>query len=266
MTNDILKCPNCNMVLTCNNNQYVCASGHSFDVSKEGYVNLILPNKKKTKSPGDDKEMVVARANFLNSGFYSALAKEISYFVNKYCRKNSVVLDAGCGTGYYLNNIGQGFQKIGIDISKDAIKYAAKNNKQGLYIVASIFDMPVLDKSIDCVLNIFAPKPDSELLRVLKNGGIVVEVVPGKNHLIELKKVLYDNVHLNRENVKEFSLNCIEQKNITYTQNLNNKQLKELFNMTPYGYKTPYHSIDKLKNIGEIGVTCDFVIKVWVNK
>ena len=260
----IVICPNCKQVLFKKNaKSFCCKNGHCFDIAKEGYVNLVLPNKKKSKSPGDDKEMVVSRANFLNSGFYVKLAKEVNKIVNSCLKSEDIILDAGCGTGYYLEQIDGDYFKIGIDVSKEAIRYAAKHDKNIFYAVASIFDLPILNNSIDCILNIFAPKPNDEFLRILKPNGVVVEVIPGKNHLIELKKVLYQEPHYNKEDVKEYNLECEETRQLKYKLTLNNEELMELFKMTPYNYKTTAQDVEKLKGIEEFVITCDFIIKVW---
>jgi 23S rRNA (guanine745-N1)-methyltransferase len=184
--------------------------------------------------------------------------------LEKYLSKESIILDAGCGPGYYSKMIYDKFPNIiGIDISKNAILCAAKLNNNVDYIVSSIFKTPLKDKTVDCVLNIFAPKPSTEFQRILKDDGIIVEVIPGKKHLFELKKELYEeNAHENANNEKfEFSLK--EEKEIKYQKILNQIEIQELLTMTPYFYKTKIEKIEKIKTLKEINMTFDFIIKIW---
>ena len=154
---NILKCPNCGSELLVKDKGLSCQSGHFFDFAKEGYVNLLLPNQKKTKNPGDDSVMINARDSFLKAGYFEKLNSHIASTVDF---SGKVVLDAGCGTGYYLSSIeAKDCVKIGADISKYAIKKASKNDEKSSYFVASIFNMPIKEQSIDIIFNIFAPKP-----------------------------------------------------------------------------------------------------------
>lgn len=263
MKNNVLICPICKDELTRNSNFVSCKLGHSFDISKEGYINLLLVNHKKTHDPGDNKEAVIARQNFLNNGFFIPLSNEISKIVSKMCNSNSVILDAGCGTGYYISNIRCGSQKIGVDISKFAIKEAAKKYKDIEFLVTSIFNLPIKSNSIDCILNIFAPKANDEFMRVLKNNGIIVEVIPGTLHLLELKQCLYEKIHYNRIDIKKFDAQCIFEHELTYKCNVKHNDLVQLFNMTPYAFKTSQNDKEKLNNIDNIDLTFDFIIKIW---
>ena len=260
---NILICPICKNNLTQNLHSLSCNLRHCFDISKEGYINLLLVNQKKTNDPGDNKETVVARQNFLNKGYYFPLAKEISNITKVFCDSNSIILDAGCGTGFYLSNIDCGSQKIGIDISKHAIKIAAKKYQAIRFIVASIFNLPIKENSIDCILNIFAPKANDEFMRVLKQKGIIVEVIPGKLHLVELKKCLYNELHYNRTDVKKFDTQCISEHQLTYKQNIGHNDLIQLFDMTPYAFKTSQNDKEKLDKIDNMDITFDFIIKIW---
>lgn len=246
-----------------NGKSLLCENRHNFDIAKEGYVNLLPVSEKKTKNPGDGKEMVVARNNFLRAGFFTELRDELNKIIVKNLKVGSVVLDAGCGTGYYCENLNSKYNCLGIDISKDAIKLASKQNKFSSFVVASIFNLPVKDNSVDCILNIFAPKPNEEFRRVLKNGGKIIEIVPSKNHLIELKKLLYEQLKTRTTEFKKFDLNLIETKEIEYHKNLSGEELLFLFEMTPYYYTTKKEKLSELNVLNEISVTFNFFIKVW---
>ena len=112
-------------------NSLRCFSGHSFDKSKDGYVNLLMKNAA-NKRHGDDKLMVLARKNFLDKGYYSTLRENIA----KVLGSNNLVLDSGCGEGYYTSHFAENNTVFGIDISKDALKFAAKRCKKATFAVA----------------------------------------------------------------------------------------------------------------------------------
>lgn len=261
---NILICPNCKSPLFKVGNSLKCHHNHSFDLAKEGYVNLLLPNEKKTKDPGDDAVMVSSREAFLKKGYYEKLQTEILEIVKKL--NCNTILDAGCGTGYYINPAEyQNLDVIGIDISKHAIKKAAKEKGAASFLVASIFNLPFQDETIDAVINIFAPKPEKEFLRVLKDGGVVIEVTPGKNHLIELKKAIYsDQTRKNQEKTSFSELTLIDFQRLTYQSKVEeNDDLMQLVMMTPYWYKGGEKNLNALKECNIDNITFDFIIKLW---
>ena len=167
-------CPFCQQTLTrTESRSFTCENRHNFDVSKEGYINLLPVNKKKSKSPGDNDMMVKARRDFLEEGFYDPLVMEIKSVINKELKfdSNSItILDSGCGEGYYsekaLNNLDEIKSNIyGTDISKYAVKHAAKRYKDNLYFVSSIYNLPVEKDSIDLILSVFSPNDSKEFGR-----------------------------------------------------------------------------------------------------
>lgn len=262
---NILKCPNCGSELLVKDKGLSCQSGHFFDFAKEGYVNLLLPNQKKTKNPGDDSVMINARDSFLKAGYFEKLKNQIGSTVDF---SGKIVLDAGCGTGYYLSSIeAKDCVKIGADISKFAIKKASKNDEKSSYFVASIFNMPIKEQSVDIIFNIFAPKPQQEFKRILKDNGIIVEVVPGKNHLKEIKEIIYNQeAKPNTEKYAFSEFNLLKSNRLTYEIQLKNiKDLNSLLMMTPYWYNGAKNEqnfgILTLKNI-----TFDFIVNLWIKK
>lgn len=264
MEKDFVICPICKQNLEKRDKEFVCKNNHSFDISKEGYVNLLLVNKKHSHNPGDSKEMVVARDNFLQLGFFERLKNFIQQTVIEGVYNRRLIIEAGCGTGYYLNGFENEFNNcIGIDISKEAVKTAAKSNKKAMFIVASIFEMPIKPNSVDCILNIFAPKPVSEFERVLANNGIVVEVVPGERHLIEIKNLLYEQGKERTAEYKSFNIKLESSNKLTYQCNLSDNELISLIKMTPFFYKTSKADLEKLKNVKTLTVTFDFVINLY---
>ena len=258
---EIFKCPVCGDVLTKNDNTLKCEKRHSYDISSSGYVNLAMQQSGKTH--GDDTFMVMARRDFLSCGYYEPLRTAVCETVS-----GEVVLDAGCGEGYYTNKIAESenVKRIyGIDISKKAVTYASKlckGEKFGTFCVGSVYSMPYKDGAFDAIVNIFSPLALDEYKRVLKNGGTLVLAVPNPDHLLELKKAVYDDVHIKEESddiLDGFTL-C-EKKRVCYKFTpKTSKTTSDLFAMTPYYYTTPAEKREKLLSIEPFEITADFSV------
>ena len=254
---NLIRCPICGKELHNKDSMYKCINNHTYDKSKSGYINL---SNHSLKVQGDNDELVISRNNFLLSNNYLRLSSTINKIINKHKCNN--ILDLACGTGYYTN-LYNCSDVYGIDLSKKAINIASKNSNN-MFIIGSIFELPFFDNSFDIISLIFAPRPIEEVYRTLKLDGIFIEVSPNTNHLIELKKVLYDNIILNKEVTlidKRFKL--IESIDLNYNMILNNSLLKDLFNMTPYRYRTNKDKISQLDDIKVLDVQACFVIKVY---
>lgn len=270
---EILKCPVCHNLLSDYTTLFKCLNNHSFDKNKKGYTNLLLSNQLHSLDPGDNKEMVNARSNFLKSDKYISLRNMLFESINKYKINDSFTfLDIACGEGYYTNYLMSKFTKangVGIDLSKYALINAIRNKKElNLnninYYVASLTKLPFLDNSIDIALNCFAPLDEIEFSRVLKDKGIFIRVLPNTYHLYELKKVLYNEVKLNEE--KDSSLTnftLLEIKEVDDVITLNNIEINNLFMMTPYYYKSPLEGSNKLKSLNELKTRISFKIYIY---
>jgi len=246
-----LVCPVCHNVLIKKEKSYTCNNKHNFDIAKQGYINLYL----KKSDGGDNKLMVDARNNFLNQGYYSFLAKEITKTIKEYNANN--VVDLACGDGYYTKQIDS--KHIGIDLSKNALKIASRNDKEGTYILSSIFDLPLEDKCADFVLTCFAPIAEKQIKRILKDNSYFLYVGPGENHLKQLKELLYQNVYLN-EDKEIINLNLIKQWTIENKALIKKEDVINLFMMTPYFYNSSSDSLNKLK---ETEITFQFNLKLY---
>lgn len=265
------RCPVCCELLKDNSSSLKCKSGHSFDRAKSGYFNLLLTNAKRH---GDDRIMVRARSAFLDRGYYRPLLNGVSDILLKYFN-NGIILDAGCGEGYYTSGISDKFKLSGInadiiaiDISKNAVDIAAKRHGASEYAVASVYELPLNDSSVDAVLNIFAPFCINEYKRVLKNDGIVIYVIPLERHLFGLKKQIYDNPYLNEVKPYETEgLVLLDIYDIKYTMNLNsNEDIMNLFMMTPYYYTTGEADQIKIKNTASLETEAEFRIIIYKRK
>ena len=204
----LFSCPLCAGPLERTDTGLCCPSRHSFDRSAAGYVHLLPPNRKHSKNPGDDKEMVAARSAFLDKGYYAPLREALCELALDCVKGESapVVVDSGCGEGYYtaglyetLSQAGREPRIAGVDISKFALRRAAKRLKEGEFAVASVYHLPVEDEAVDVVVDCFAPLALEEYRRVLRPGGLFVYVVPAPLHLMEMKAVLYDTPYPNPE-------------------------------------------------------------------
>lgn len=252
-----LICPICKSRFTHIVHELVCENNHHFDFAKQGYINLYRSNK---PFHGDNIEMVKARTAFLEKGIYAFLKE---YLINLNTKLHpEVFVDLGCGEGYYT----EGFiaqEKYGFDLSKDALKHASKNDKSTQYVVSSIFHLPIEDESCDVAVTCFAPATTEELQRILKPGGKFIFVTPGPKHLFEMKAVLYDTPYENIMEDINTSLTLVQDEMIENTAPLDQETLYQLFQMTPYAYKTSIEDKQRLLNIPMLDLTCQFRIRVY---
>ena len=254
-------CPKCGKPLFTDKNSYKCEDNHCYDIAKEGYVNLLLS---RTDS-GDDKTLVNGRINFLSKGYYVNLRTFLEKIISDFSQNKEIkLLDMGCGTGYYTQNFANLATTFGIDISKNAIKYAAKHDKKSLYIVGSNKRTPFCDNYFDILVHIFSPNFENEDLRVLKKGGIIINVEPGPKHLIELKNLLYKKAYFNEEKNHFYThLKIKDKKSLIYQVKIDDNDIHNLIMMTPYFYKTKKEDLQALKLNHKMDLTIDFSITIF---
>ena len=262
-------CPICGQPLEQEERSYICPKRHCYDIAKEGYVNLLPANKKHAKDPGDDKDMVAARTAFLEGGHYVPLRDALAGLILE--KDPAVLLDSGCGEGWYTAGIcaaleakGRNTRVAGVDLSRSALKKAARRTAQAEFAVASVYHLPVADHSADVLLDCFSPLAPEEFRRVLAPGGTFLYVVPGAKHLWELKQVLYEKPYENQEAetaYEGFSYETIVP--MDFTMELDAADLQSLFRMTPYCWKTPKAGIERLNALSGLRVTACFRIHVF---
>lgn len=268
-------CPICNKNLKLTKTTYKCKNNHCFDISKNGYVNLLTTKKHNPKNAGDNSEMVKARTEFLDNNYYLPLAKKIGITINSLVKgiAKPVIIDSGCGEGFYTTIYSKyvtNAEIYGIDISKNAISHCMtrcknKNVKNAQFAVASSFELPFRELYADLIVSTFAPVSNDEYARVLKKGGKLVVVSPSARHLFQLKAVLYDEPYENKPNVyglRKFRLVYENQLdfNIDITSN---SDIMNLFSMTPYYYKTSEESTAKLLKLNNLTTECGFSIQIY---
>jgi|VirMetMinimDraft_7_1064189.scaffolds.fasta_scaffold12145_2 23S rRNA (guanine745-N1)-methyltransferase len=204
------RCPLCQQSLTQHHNSFVCAANHSFDLAKEGYLHLLPVQQKNSKVPGDSPLMMQSRRDFLNAGYYQPLSDAVNHYFAAVLPHQPVVLDLGCGEGYYSNRLTQALadkelKLYGLDIAKTAIKKAAKSYPAIQFCVASAWHLPFADQSFDAALKLCAPCEPQELARVLKTEGLLLTVTPAPDHLVEIKQQVYSSVRLHSDQIETIS-------------------------------------------------------------
>lgn len=269
----IFTCPICKELLHQQEKAYACANGHSYDIAAEGYVHLLPPNKMHSKIPGDNKQMVASRRDFLEAGFYHLFSDKLNELVREQVSaQDPILLDAGCGEGYYTGRLyndlavhGLSPQVYGFDISKFAVKAAAKKYKQIHFAVGSIFSIPVENDAVDCIIDIFAPIVEAELNRVLKPGGILILAVPGERHLYGLKEILYENPTENEYKQEEYAgFKFVKRMPVQGDIEMNgNPIIMDLFAMTPYYWKTTVEGGERLKQTDHLSTHIEFDFLVY---
>ena len=263
----LLQCPVCRASLRQEGGTLACAGTrrHCFDLAAAGYVNL---SSSKASGGGDDGTLIRARSSFLSEGHYSSIAARVGDILQNYC-PNGIVLDAGCGEGYYTGALAQkGFSMLGVDLSKKGILHAAKAAKReqlsAFFAVAGVFELPVADASLDAVISLFAPVAEQEFLRVLKPGGHLILVGAGPRHLYSLKQVIYDTPYLNEPRADAPKcMRLVKTDRLFYQTEVQGESLQALFSMTPYFYRTSREGVDRLRRTASLLVDVDVDIHVY---
>ncbi len=259
-------CPLCQQPLQLLSRQYQCTNQHSFDQAKEGYVNLLPVQQKNSKDPGDNKIMIQARRAFLQSGAYQPLSDAVNQLVQAATPLH--VLDLGCGEGYYSGRLqpllSPAATMTGVDISKAAIKYAARHYPAIHFAVASAYQLPFAAHYFDSVMRIYAPSDNHELQRIIKPQGVLVSVSPGPAHLIEMKQAVYREVKLHDDKVKdEPGFSHTNRQRLSYSLAITTaEQLDNLLQMVPLAWKfTPASRTAFVESTKHISI--DFLLDVY---
>ena len=266
-------CPLCQSLLHSEEKQWRCEQGHCFDVARQGYVNLLPVQHKKSKEPGDSKEMVEARYQFLSTGVYTPIAQALWRALESWLPEGNVrILDAGCGEGYYLDALSKQLDRkqsdlIGLDIAKPAIHKAAVQYKQAQWIVGTNRHLPLVDACLDAVVCMFGFASFDVFARVLKPGGVVIMVDPAEQHLIELRHLIYPEI---KEKAAPDSaawetagLVLASENTLSYEHlALSKEQLQNLILMTPHFFRAPQGAREKVAQLGSLDVTVSASIRV----
>lgn len=264
----VFSCPVCGEKLIQVDKCLKCERGHSFDIARQGYVNLLLSQSSSSKRHGDDRLMVGARSDFLDKGYYDNLVAAVIENLRNFCSDDMTIADLGCGEGWYTSKIAESFVNAdvgGVDISKYALMKCVRRNRNISAAVASIFDLPIASQYCDAVMTVFAPYSESEIKRVLKDGGIWLKAYPLEKHLMGLKAAIYEKPY---ENEVDRSLpdgfTLLNREEIRYRIALeSNGDISNLFKMTPYFYKTGRHDQEKLAKLNSLDTEVEFGLDVY---
>lgn len=254
----MLICPVCGASLSFQERRAVCANNHSYDMAREGYVNL-LRTSKAGDSMGDDKYSARSRRDFLNKGYYAPLQR---YLTELFREKQGAVLDICCGEGYYTSTLAhEQLAVFGFDISREMVRLAARRGR-GTYFVANMASIPVANETFDYATHLFAPFMEQEFVRVLKPGGRLYTVIPGRLHLFGLKQALYDTPYENDE-----KLPAVQHLRLVSTHKLSeaihlesHEDIDAVFHMTPYYFHTSEKDRAKLKALSSLDTPIEFII------
>jgi 23S rRNA (guanine745-N1)-methyltransferase len=277
-----LACPVDGGRLDVRGKQIVCENGHVFDIARQGYVNLLPVQHKRSKQPGDSREMVSARAQFLNSGVYEPIARKLTEitFAQITDSIETCILDAGCGEGYYFDAIFNDLKNrnacndlsfIGLDISKAAIAESARRNRQITWIVGTNRQPPVESTSVDIVLCVFGFQSFEGFHKILKSGGKVILVEPGPDHLKELREIIYTEVRKSEPPdlscVEGMGFSMLDRQSLQFkTGAINNEQINNLLVMTPHFYRATKEGREAAGKLEKLVLTVDVVFRILEKK
>lgn len=265
-----LICPICKKIMFQRERTLVCEKNHCFDFARQGYVNLLPVQNKHSLNPGDTAEMLSARRDFLDKGFYVPILNDVEEAVQKYHKKEPLLVDVGCGEGYYTCMLKEKLSAscVGIDISKNGVRMACSRNKNILWLAATGSNIPLADSSADIVTAIFSLFMNDEYSRILKSGGCFVEVCAASKHLIQLKEIIYDEVFEQHKHPapcgREFDEVMCEEHGFDFE--LENSDLRNLLLMTPHFWRIKKERREKLENIKKLHLSANYWVRVLVKK
>lgn len=265
------QCPLCQQPLLLNQRVYSCLNHHQFDQAKEGYVNLLPVQHKRSKQPGDSADMMQARRHFLDAGHYQPLQQQVCDLLVRVLPQPPVsVLDIGCGEGYYTHEVAnrleaQGEAKVyGLDVAKIAVRAGAKRYGNVEFSVASSHRLPFSDNQFDAVLRIYAPCKAEELARVVRSQGYVLTVTPGPRHLMQFKALIYQDVQLHDTTPEEMpGFTLVEEQQLSYPMTLNSEESGALLQMTPFAWRARPEVWGILATTEQFSCETDFTLRLW---
>ena len=261
-----LHCPICGEQLNRMDRQYRCTRNHSFDVARQGYVNLLVVQQKHSLNPGDTREQVLARREFLEAGYYAPIADTLVETAKR-LGITGQILDVGCGEGYYSARLADavGAQLTGLDISKEAVRCAAAKYKGKQWLCATAAHIPVEDGSADLLTSLFALTLPEEFARVLKQGGYYFQVLAAEDHLLGLKGIIYDQLNFKEKNtvpeLPGFTLQ--ESVPIRFTFTVEGQQIQNLFSMTPHVFRIGKAGAQRLRQTETLTDTASCILNVY---
>lgn len=261
-----LLCPICKEVLTKEERTYTCPNRHSFDIARQGHVNLLPVQAKRSLNPGDTKEQVLSRREFLDGGFYAPIAENLCAMAK---RQNCTgpILDVGCGEGYYSAKLAESLHTdlTGLDISKEAVRFAAGRYKNARWLCASAAHLPVESHSAGLITSLFALTVPEEFLRVLRPDGAYIQVLAAEDHLLGLKNIIYPELlHKEKFTTPELpGFTLAESQKVKFTFTVEGRQVQNLLSMTPHVYRVTKEGAARLAATSRLTDTASCVINCY---
>ena len=261
-----LLCPLCGNRLELDGRAWRCENRHSFDIARQGYVNLLAVQQKHSLNPGDTREQVASRRAFLDAGFYTPIADALCAAA-KELGCSGPILDVGCGEGYYSARLAEsmGAELTGLDISKEAVRYAAGKYKNAQCLCGTAAKLPVPDGCAGLVMSLFALTVPGEFRRVLKRDGLFFQVLAAEDHLLGLKSIIYPELlHREKDTVPEVpGFELVRSQPIRFTFTVEGEQVRNLLSMTPHVYRISKEGAARLAATRTLTDTASCVLNVY---
>ena len=246
-------CPICGGSLTRQEKRYCCPGGHSFDIARQGYVNLLPVQQKHSMDPGDTREQVLSRRAFLDTGIYAPILEAVTEAARKWGASGEI-LDVGCGEGYYCAGLSKalGLPLTGVDISKEAVRWAAGRYKGPNWLCATAAHLPVKDGSVGLLTSLFALTLEGEFHRVLGPRGLFIQVLAAPDHLLGLKSIIYDQLtHKPKDSTPDLpGFTLLESRKISFGFTIAGEQIPWLLSMTPHVFRIGKAGAQRLNHPG----------------
>ena len=261
-----LICPICGGSLCREDRCYRCENRHSFDIARQGHVNLLPVQQKKSLHPGDTREQVLSRRAFLEAGFYAPIADTLCQTALELGAKGPI-LDIGCGEGYYSSRLAAAMSAdlTGLDISKEAVRCAAAKYKNALWICGTAAHLPVPDHSAGVITSLFALTMAEEFRRVLASDGLYFQVLAAQDHLLGLKSIIYPELKLKeKDSVPELpGFRLVKTVPIRFEFTVAGEQVQNLLSMTPHVYRISKEGAARLAATNKLTDTASCVLNVY---
>ncbi len=259
----------------------VCSNGHGFDVSARGYINLLPVQYKKSRDPGDSKSMVAARRRVLDAGLFAPLADTVCKVVGEALAASSepepLLVDAGCGEGFYTSRLASHLgdnstecaaKIIGVDISKWAVMAAAKRSREIAWVVASNKRLPLRQGSVTGITSLFGFETWADWAALQKSGQFVTVVDAGRQHLLELREIIYPTLQVHEppshEGAVTSGYELLSETSCRFDQRVEKSELlMDLLEMTPHGRKSSAEARDRVQALTELSLSFDAAIRTF---
>ena len=261
-----LLCPICAAPLRQTDKTFRCDAGHSFDMARQGYVNLLPVQNKRSLNPGDTREQVLSRRSFLEAGFYAPIAQALCDAARD-LKCAGPILDVGCGEGWYSAQLAEALDAplLGLDISKEAVRCAAAKYKNAQWVCGSAARLPVADGSVGLLTSLFALTVPEEFKRVLRPEGYYFQVLAQEDHLLGLKSIIYPTLtHKEKNTTPDLpGFTLVRQIPIRFTFTVEGEQVQHLLSMTPHVYRISKEGAQRLAETETLTDTASAVLNVY---